>query len=448
MTPLAAKSAAEEELGSASGRYSIDGAGRPDIRADSGKIAVIEDRAFDARLSDGDRRRHRTEHLTISEDRNRDAKWSRWAGALLCGGIPSMLGNLDGTLAGAAQTALIIEELRRDGDVDRAPVRSRAEARSRIGGDATLPLSPEDVDFEKSCKPEYRSARHWVRVAPVQAELMGKTVVITGANTGIGRATAEALAARHPERIIIASRNREKTEPVLAVIRERGVKADFVGVELTELASVKRAADAILAMDVNIDVLINNAGIAGVRGITSDGFELAFGTNHVAHYLLTEKLLPRVRASPQGRIVIVASTGHYLSRGIDWDSARRTTASTSGFPEYATSKLANVLHCKSLARRLEGTMVTTYSIHPGTIASDIWERRLGLFAKLVTPFMSSNAHGARTSVSCAADAARAGETGLYYEEQRVRKPSTLALDVSLQDELERRSREWVGPFLV
>ena len=196
-------------------------------------------------------------------------------------------------------------------------------------------------------------------------------------------------AARGAERIVIASRSKEKTEPVLAAARAQGVKAEFVGVELTDLASVKRAADEILAMDLTIDALINNAGIAGVQGITKDGFELAFGTNHVAHYLWTEKLLPLVKKSAQGRVVIVSSQGHYRASGIDWDAVRKTSATVTAFPEYCVSKLANVLHGKSLARRLAGTSVTTYSLHPGGVASDIWQRRLGGFTALVRRTVTS-----------------------------------------------------------
>jgi dehydrogenase/reductase SDR family protein 13 len=277
-------------------------------------------------------------------------------------------------------------------------------------------------------------------------DLAGKTFVVTGANTGIGKATVEALAARGAERIVIASRSKEKTEPVLAAIRAQGVKADFVGVELTDLASVKRAADEILAMDLPIDALINNAGIAGVQGITKDGFELAFGTNHVAHYLWTEKLLPLVKRAPQGRVVIVSSQGHYRASGIDWDAVRKTSATVTAFPEYCVSKLANVLHGKSLARRLSGTNVTTYSLHPGGVASDIWQRRLGGFAILLRPFLITNEKGARTQVFCATDPSVAKESGLYYDKERAKTPSKLALDVALQDELERRSREWVAPF--
>lgn len=282
-----------------------------------------------------------------------------------------------------------------------------------------------------------------------QSELSGKTFVITGANTGIGKATVEALAARKASRIVIAARSRERTEPVIEAAKAANPdgKIDFIPLELGDLAAVKRAADQVLELDIPIDVLINNAGIAGLTGQTKDGFELTFGTNHLGHYLWTEKLLPLVKRAPQGRIVIVSSRGHYRARGVDWDALTKPTPTVSALPEYFVSKLANVLHAKELARRLKDTRVTTYSLHPGGVASDIWSRRLGPFAILLRPFLISNEKGALTQLRCATDPALASESGLYYDEEQPKTPSKLALDEALQDELKRRSDEWVKKFL-
>jgi dehydrogenase/reductase SDR family protein 13 len=267
-------------------------------------------------------------------------------------------------------------------------------------------------------------------------DLVGKTFVITGANTGIGKATVEALAKGRASRIVIAARSRERTEPVMQAAKEQNPDGEvsFVALELGDLAAVRRAADELLKLDVTIDVLINNAGVAGLRGQTKDGFELTFGTNHLGHYLWTEKLLP------------LSSRGHYRAKGIDWDALTKPTASVSALPEYFVSKLANVLHAKELARRLAGTKVTTYSLHPGGVASDIWQRRLGVFAVLLRPFLITNEKGARTQVRCATDPELAGETGLYYDEELARTPNKLAFDEALQDELRRRSDEWVKAF--
>jgi len=222
---------------------------------------------------------------------------------------------------------------------------------------------------------------------------------------------------------------------------------DFIALDLTSLAAVRKAADEILAMGHTIDVLVNNAGVAGVRGQTSDGFELAWGTNHVGHYLFTEKLLPLVKRAKQGRIVVVSSQGHYRAKGVDWDAVQKPSATVSAFPEYCVSKLANVLHAKELARRLEGTGVTTYSLHPGGVASDIWSRRLGPFAVLLKPFLISNEEGAKTQVHCETAPELASESGLYYDKSRPKEPSKLALSRSLQDELKARSDEWVEAFV-
>jgi dehydrogenase/reductase SDR family protein 13 len=140
-------------------------------------------------------------------------------------------------------------------------------------------------------------------------ELSDKTFVVTGANTGLGKATVEALAARGAGRIIVASRSRDKTQPVLDALVARSPKTDvqFVAIDLGDLASVRRAADEILAKDHPIDALVNNAGIAGIEGLTKDGFQVTFGTNHLGPWLFTEKLLPLVRRAPQGRIVNVSS---------------------------------------------------------------------------------------------------------------------------------------------
>lgn len=289
--------------------------------------------------------------------------------------------------------------------------------------------------------------------APTTKDLSGKTFLVTGANTGIGRATVEALGARGASRILIAARSKEKTEPVLAELRGMGVEAEHVALDLGDLASVRRAGDDVLARDWTIDALINNAGVAGIQGLTKDGFEITFGTNHLGPYLFTEKVLPLVKRAKQGRIVNVSSEGHYRHRAyrpgqvFDWDAMRKPTPTVTALPQYFVSKLCNVLHAKELARRLSGTGVTTYSLHPGGVASDIWERRTKLLAMLIKPFLLTNEQGARTQVRCATDPALARESGLYYDKERPKEPSKLANDVAAQDELDRRCREWVAPFL-
>jgi NAD(P)-dependent dehydrogenase (short-subunit alcohol dehydrogenase family) len=163
--------------------------------------------------------------------------------------------------------------------------------------------------------------------------------------------------------------------------------------------------------------------------------------------LLTEKLLPLLRASAQGRVVIVASEAHYRVRTIDWDTLRKPTASTTGFAEYSVSKLCNVLHGAELARRLEGSKVTTYSLHPGVVATDVWRNVPSPIAWIIKRFMLTAEEGARTQLRCATAAELASETGLYYDKERPREPSRLAKDPALARALWEKSSEWVQRFL-
>jgi len=274
-------------------------------------------------------------------------------------------------------------------------------------------------------------------------DLAGKTILITGANTGIGRATALALGARGAG-LYLACRSATRTQPVIDALRARGSAAEFLELDLADLASVRRCADAVLDRVERLDVLLNNAGLAGQRGRTKDGFELAFGVNHLGHFLLTELLLDRLIASAPSRIVNVSSRSHYSAKSIDWEALQKPTASITGLPEYGVSKLCNVLHAKDLAKRLEGRGVTTYSVHPGTIASDVWRRVPWPVRPLLKLFLKSTAHGALTSIHCATSPEVAAESGLYYDDCRVKRPNRLALDVDLAVELRERSQAWSG----
>lgn len=272
-----------------------------------------------------------------------------------------------------------------------------------------------------------------------------RVCIVTGANTGIGRVTARELA-RRGARVFLAGRSEERTAPVVEEIRrETGDdRAEFLPLDLADLASVRRCAEAFLARDLPLHVLVNNAGLAGARGTTKDGFEIAFGVNHVGHFLLTTLLLERLKAGAPARVVTVASKAHRQARGIDWEAVRRPTQSVTGLPEYAVSKLANVLFSAELGRRLDGSGVTTYSLHPGVIASDIWRKLPWGVRGLAKLFMKSVEEGARTTVWCATEPHLAEETGLYYEDCRVTKPSRVARDPELAAELWRRSEAWVA----
>lgn len=279
----------------------------------------------------------------------------------------------------------------------------------------------------------------------VQGSLKGRTALVTGANTGIGLVTARELA-RAGARVWIACRNQGKAEAAMQEIRQAVPAADlqFLALDLGNLAKVRQAAQTFLDSGEPLHMLVNNAGLAGSRGQTDDGFELAFGTNHLGPYLLTRLLLDRVKSSGGGRIVFVASRAHYRCKGIIWGDQTESTRTVAGLHEYGVSKLANVLTAKALAKRLTGTDVTTYSLHPGVVASDVWRRIPQPFRWLMTRFMITNDEGALTTLHCATSAAAAGETGLYYDKCAVKKPSRPARDEALAEELWQRSAAWVG----
>ena len=276
-------------------------------------------------------------------------------------------------------------------------------------------------------------------------DLQGRVALVTGANTGIGRVTALELA-RGGAEVIFACRSEDKTRPEMdAIARETGNdRLHFVTLDLASLASVRACAASVLERHPQLYLLINNAGLAGQRGLTADGFELTFGVNHLGHFLLTTLLLDRLIESAPARIVTVASKAHRRTDGIDFEAVQRRTRTFIGIHEYAMSKLANVLFTAELARRLEGTGVTTYSVHPGTVASDIWRRIPWPFRNIMTRRMITNEEGAQTTLHCAISAEAGRETGLYYDRSKPSEPTRAAQDRALAKELWRRSEEWVA----
>jgi NAD(P)-dependent dehydrogenase (short-subunit alcohol dehydrogenase family) len=282
------------------------------------------------------------------------------------------------------------------------------------------------------------------------SDLSGKSFVVTGANTGIGKETVRALAQRGAH-IVLACRSEEKTRPVLDELRAQSPRAklEFVALDLGELASVRACATELLRRGHPIHVLVNNAGLASVRGQTKDGFELAFGTNHLGHYLLTRLLLERIEKSAApgapARIVNVSSHSHYSADTIDFEAVQKTSQSVTGLHEYEVSKLANVLFTKELARRLDAAKVTAYALHPGVIASDIWQRRVPRFLSAVPRFfMKSTTEGAKTSVYCATSVDVANQTGRYYADCKEKRPNRAADNAELARTLWERSATWVG----
>lgn len=179
----------------------------------------------------------------------------------------------------------------------------------------------------------------------------GNVALITGANIGIGRITAIELA-KNGFKVVIAGRSIERTQPVLDQINSLEVlqKPIFIPLELASLASVRECARLFLELNLPLHLLINNAGVAGQRGLTQDGFEMAFGINHLGHFLLTQLLIEKLQSSRLSRVITVSSRAHKRASGFDWEALRQPTKSWTGIQEYANSKLANVLFSSELAK--------------------------------------------------------------------------------------------------
>jgi len=274
--------------------------------------------------------------------------------------------------------------------------------------------------------------------------LTGHVALITGANTGIGLVTARELA-RLGARLFITCRNAATARSALDHIREGSgnPQVEALHMDLGDFASVQACAQTFLGRDLPLHLLINNAGLAGQRGLTASGFELAFGVNHMGPFLFTQLLLDRLRESKPARIVTVASRAHYRATGLDWDALRQHTRSRTALDEYANSKLANVLFSAELGRRLAGSGVSTYALHPGVVATEIWRAVPWPIRPLMKLGMISTEQGARTTLHCATSPGVAQDTGLYYDKCQPRTPSAMGRDVALAAELWQRSASWV-----
>jgi NAD(P)-dependent dehydrogenase (short-subunit alcohol dehydrogenase family) len=219
-------------------------------------------------------------------------------------------------------------------------------------------------------------------------------------------------------------------------IEGAGGSAEYLHLELGSLESCVQAAREFEASSRTIDVLIANAGVGAIRGLTDDGFEIHFGVNHLGHFMLTHHLRRCFR--PGTRIVVVSSEMHRRSDGIDYDSVRRRTRSVAGWSEYSDSKLANILFARRLAQLQPEWR--TYSLHPGVANTNI-------FGKMAKPLFRDRKpphEAAKTSVWCATSSEVADQTGLYYSNMAVAEPSAIARDDDLSDELWKRSEIYCG----
>ncbi|MES2488171.1 MAG: SDR family oxidoreductase [Pseudomonadota bacterium] len=275
--------------------------------------------------------------------------------------------------------------------------------------------------------------------------LNGKVAIVTGANSGIGRITARELAL-NGYHVFLACRSVERGQAVvneIASLSDNSAKAEVLPLDLGDFDSVRRCAETFLARELPLNLFIANAGIAGNKGRTASGFEMTFGTCHMGHFLLTHLLLDRIKTSAPARIVVVASEAHRDPKGIDFTKLKDNTKTLTGFPEYGVAKLSNVLFASELGRRLKGTGVTTYSLHPGVVATNVWRAVPWPIDRLMKYFMISDEEGAATTLYCALSPDVAEQTGLFYEECNLREPSALAKDTALAARLWKESESWI-----
>lgn len=254
----------------------------------------------------------------------------------------------------------------------------------------------------------------------------GRTVLITGATSGIGKATASGLAAMGAH-VAIVGRDAARTEAAVQEIRAAGGgPVDGFVADLSSQADVRRVAGEVLQSLPRLDVLVNNVGGHWTtRHVTADGLERTFALNHLAPFLLTNLLLDRLRHSSAARVVTVSSNAHAMGR-IDFDDLQNAR-SYSGSQAYNQSKLANVFFSYELARRLQGTSVTANALHPGLVSTAFGAEDPGraqrLLVPLLRPFMKPPARGAATSIWLASDPELDGVTGRYFAKSKARRSS-------------------------
>jgi NAD(P)-dependent dehydrogenase (short-subunit alcohol dehydrogenase family) len=278
----------------------------------------------------------------------------------------------------------------------------------------------------------------------MREDMQGKTVLITGASAGIGKAAAVQLAAQGAA-LVLACRDVSKAAKTRDEILARSPRAtiDVVALELGSLRSVRACAAQVEARHPRIDVLLNNAGVFPPTLVkTEDGFEQQIGVNHLGHFLLTNLLLEKLVASAPSRVVTVSSMMHAGGK-IDFASFRGP-AKYSSFVAYRQSKLANILFANELARRVAGRGVTSTSLHPGGVATDIardapfWMRTFMRLAG-TTP-----EKGALTSVYLASSREVEGVSGRYFVNSKEARTDPLAQDERLAKELWDESGKLTG----
>ena len=266
----------------------------------------------------------------------------------------------------------------------------------------------------------------------------GKVVIVTGANSGIGKVTARELA-RQGATVVLGCRNEGRGTAARDELRRDTGRTDIelLLVDLASEASIRDFAQEVLSRYDRLDVLVNNAGVyLPKRQTTMDGFEATFGINHLGTFLLTHLLLDRLKTTAPSRVVTLSSAGHMGGR-IDFDDLMAERRYVP-MRVYCNSKLANLLFARELARRLDGTGVTSNAVHPGAVGTEFAQDEPGLFnmaMKAFKPFILTPEKGARTTIHAASSPAVEGVTGEYFSRSKVARSSRTGRDMALAGRL-------------
>ena len=265
-----------------------------------------------------------------------------------------------------------------------------------------------------------------------------KTIMVTGANSGIGKAASLALA-KMGANVVMVTRNQEKGEAARSEIikQSQNNSVDLLLADLSSLESVRQLSKEFHSKYSKLHVLINNAGLFNQRrSVTTDYYENTFATNYLAPFLLTNLQLDLLKASAPSRIINVSSVGHYNGH-MNFDDLN-LEKEYGGWKAYGQSKLALVLFTHELARKLAGTSVTVNSVHPGTVATNIWSRPLGpagFIMAIPKLFMISPEKGAETIVYLASSPDAGNVNGEYWDKMKVKKSSEESYDEEIAQRL-------------
>ncbi|XP_029958087.1 retinol dehydrogenase 12 [Salarias fasciatus] len=296
--------------------------------------------------------------------------------------------------------------------------------------------------------------RRWIAggVCRCSVRLDGKTVLITGANTGIGKETSRDLA-RRGARVVMACRDLTRAERAAEEIRRSTGNGNVVirHLDLSSLYSVRQFAKDFLDSEDRLDILINNAGVMMCpKWLTEDGFETQLAVNHLGHFLLTNLLLPKLKSSAPSRIVNVSSIAHRGGR-IDFEDLFFSRRPYSALESYRQSKLANVLFSSEIARRLKGSGVTSFSLHPGVIRTELgrhvegWFPMLGAILRLPSLLlMKTPWQGCQTTLYCAVTPGLEDRSGQYFSDCAEQQVAPEGRDEATARRLWEESAKLVG----